>query len=282
MRQHHFKKFLAICLALVFWDAAPANAQLVINELMQSNIDCVMDDLKEYPDSWVELYNTGSTGVKLNQYKIGVTENAAEAWALPNQTIGGKQHVLVCCDKEAKKLHTDFRLESGKGMNIYLFKDGKVVDKVTELLKQPAPNISYGRETDGSEAWGYQLTPTPSAANKGGICEHDHILGTPVFSEPGRVYANQKDITLTLSLPEGSPEGTIIRYTTDGSDPSDDSNERHEYTQGETGFSATGVSKVRAYAVKETYENSEIAELSIVMGDTHDLKVGDLESLIQY
>ena len=222
MRQHHFKKFLAICLALVFWDAAPANAQLVINELMQSNIDCVMDDLKEYPDSWVELYNTGSTGVKLNQYKIGVTENAAEAWALPDQTIGGKQHVLVCCDKEARKLHTDFRLESGKGMNIYLFKDGKVVDKVTELLKQPAPNISYGREKDGSEAWGYQLTPTPSAANKGGICEHDHILGTPVFSEPGRVYANQKDITLTLSLPEGSPEGTIIRYTTDGSEPTNE------------------------------------------------------------
>ena len=33
------------------------NAQLVINELMQSNIDCIMDDLNEFPDSWVELYN---------------------------------------------------------------------------------------------------------------------------------------------------------------------------------------------------------------------------------
>ena len=34
---------------------ASAPAQVVINELMQSNIDCVMDDLNEFPDSWVEL-----------------------------------------------------------------------------------------------------------------------------------------------------------------------------------------------------------------------------------
>jgi hypothetical protein len=204
---------------MVFGSLAPADAQLVINELMQSNIDCVMDDLNEFPDSWVELYNTGNSGVKLNEYKIGVTENASEAWTLPNQTIGAKQYVLVCCDKEATKLHTNFRLETGKGMELYLFKSGKVVDQVTGLLKQPAPNISYGRQTDGSETWGYQLTPTPKAANTGGICEHDHILRNPVFSEPGRVYANRHTITLTLSLPEGSPEGTIIRYTTNGSEP---------------------------------------------------------------
>ena len=39
---------------------ATAHAELIINELMQSNIDCIMDDLKEFPDSWVELYNAGS------------------------------------------------------------------------------------------------------------------------------------------------------------------------------------------------------------------------------
>ena len=208
-----------LILAMVFGGAAHTSAQLVINELMQSNIDCVMDDLNDYPDSWVELYNSGTASINLKDYKIGVTDNEAEAWALPNQTVGIKQYVLVCCDKEAKKLHTDFRLETGKGMELYLFKSGKVVDQVTGLLKQPAPNISYGRETDGSETWGYQLTPTPKATNTGGICDHDHILGDPVFSEPGRVYAQKRTITLTLSLPEGSPEGTVIRYTTNGSEP---------------------------------------------------------------
>ena len=38
-----------------------AQAQLVINEIMQSNIDCVMDDINEFPDSWVELYNAGNS-----------------------------------------------------------------------------------------------------------------------------------------------------------------------------------------------------------------------------
>ena len=208
-----------LILAMVFGGAAHTSAQLVINELMQSNIDCVMDDLNDYPDSWVELYNSGTASINLKDYKIGVTDNEAEAWALPNQTVGIKQYVLVCCDKEAKKLHTDFRLETGKGMELYLFKSGKVVDQVTGLLKQPAPNISYGRETDGGDTWGYQLTPTPKATNTGGICEHDHILGDPVFSEPGRVYAQKRTITLALSLPEGSPEGTMIRYTTNGSEP---------------------------------------------------------------
>ena len=40
-----------------------SHAQLVINELMQSNIDCVMDDLNDFPDSWVELYNSGITDI---------------------------------------------------------------------------------------------------------------------------------------------------------------------------------------------------------------------------
>ena len=212
-------RIIAICLAMVLGSMTPADAQLVINELMQSNIDCVMDDLNDYPDSWVELYNMGNTDIKLNQYKIGVTDNATEAWTLPNQTIGARQYVLVCCDKEAKKLHTDFRLESGKGMELYLFNNGKIVDQVMGLKKQPAPNISFGRETDGSATWGYQLTPTPKASNTGGICEHDQILGNPVFSETGRVYAKEHTISLTLNLPEGSPEGTVICYTLDGSEP---------------------------------------------------------------
>ena len=41
-------------------------AQVVINELMQSNVDCIMDDLDDFPDSWVELYNTGDKVVDLS------------------------------------------------------------------------------------------------------------------------------------------------------------------------------------------------------------------------
>ena len=195
------------------------HAQLVINELMQSNIDCIMDDLNEFPDSWVELYNTGTAAVNLKDWRLGLSDKAGEAWQLSNKQIGPGEYALVFCDKVGKNLHTDFRLESGKGGSLYLFQGQTIVDKVEDLPKQPAPNIAYGRKTDGSNEWGYQLTPTPEGANTGEVCDHDHILGEPVFSEPGKVFNGNKTFNLQLSLPEGSPEGTEIRYTTNGSEP---------------------------------------------------------------
>lgn len=195
---------------------ASAPAQVVINELMQSNIDCVMDDLNEFPDSWVELYNSGTTSVNLNQYAISDKDNVEKAWKLPGITLKPGKHILVYCDKEENGLHTPFRLESGKGCAVYLFCNGEVIDKVEGLKKQPAPNIAYGRETDASDTWGYMATPTPAAANCGETCKD--ILGSPVFSEKGRVMKNGQAFKLTLTLPEGS-EGAEIRYTTNGSEP---------------------------------------------------------------
>ncbi len=210
-------KLQSTLIACLLASTAPMHAQLVINELMQSNIDCIMDDLNEFPDSWVELYNAGNTAVNLGEYKLGKNNKENKAWQLPSQTVAAKQYVIIYCDKEETGLHTDFRLESGKGGEVYLFKGGEIVDQVTEMKKMPAPNIAYGRKTDGSDTWGYQAEPTPNAAN----CDKTvkDLLGEPVFSIPGSVFTTSGSHTLTLSLPEGTPEGAEIRYTTDGSEP---------------------------------------------------------------
>jgi hypothetical protein len=198
---------------------ATPGVRLVVNELMQSNIDCVMDDLNEFPDSWVELYNDGSAAAKLNRYSLGITPNADEAWPLPDKTVAAGGHILIYCDKVGDGLHAPFRLETNKDFALYLFCNGQLIDQVDGLKKQPAPNIAYGRETDGSAEWGYQLTPTPGSPNSGEVCDHDHILGLPVFSEPGRVVTNDTSFRLVLSVPEGSPIGTEIRYTINGTEP---------------------------------------------------------------
>ena len=198
-----------------------AKAQLVINELMQSNVDCIMDELNEFPDSWVELYNTGNTDINIKDYRVGISDKADEAWRLPDAILGPKEFALVLCDKEATIMHTHFRLESGKGCNVYLFKGSNIIDKVTDLPKQPAPNIAYGRKVDGGNEWGYQLHPTPRQANTGETT--DNILGDPVFSESGRIFTQGSPLSLTLSLPEGSPQGTKILYTVDASEPTSES-----------------------------------------------------------
>ena len=192
---------------------------LIINELMQSNIDCVMDSLNEFPDSWIELYNDGTIDVNLDAYKLGISNNIEEAFPLPNKIVKPKEHVLIYCDKVGEKYHTDFRLESGKNGEIWLFHNGLAVDNVTKLAKQPAPNIAYGRETDGCNVWGYQLIPTPGETNSGQICDGSHILSVPLFSETGRCSSGDSSIQLTLTLPKDAPSGTEIRYTVDGSEP---------------------------------------------------------------
>ena len=240
------KILLAVLMVTATSLPVAAQSPLVINELMQSNIDEVFDDLNDFPDSWVELYNTTSEPISLANYKIGtkINENGqpVNAWQLPsNVVVPAYGYQLVYCDKsydklvedlsfkvglsnddkERLKLHTNFRLESGKGCVVYLFKGG-VLDEsasmVDSLKKQPAPNIAFGRELDGSAKWGYELVPTPGSANGGGLTKKK-ILGQPIFSDSGFVKTSPDPLELTISLPEDSPEGTRIYYTTNGKEP---------------------------------------------------------------
>ena len=215
-------KYTKILCAAAFGAITPiASSQLIINELMQSNIDCIMDDLNEFPDSWVELYNAGSVVVNLGEYSLGVKEKASKAYKLPSRNVAPGGYVVIYCDKAETGLHTSFRLESGKDGAVYLFKGSEIVDKLEGMKKMPAPNIAYGRTTDGADEWGYQLEATPGQANCGRTSSK--ILGEPVFSVPGRVSSEQ--FTLEINVPEGSPEGTQVRYTTDGTEPTATSRE---------------------------------------------------------
>ena len=214
-------KLLSLLVAIVLGGTASAQT-LKINEIMQSNIECIMDDLNEFPDSWVELYNPSDQAINLKDYKIGTKDKEKKAWQLPDKVVPAGGFVVIYCDKEGKednRLHADFRLESGKDGNLYLFKDGEIVDKLEKLAKMPAPDIAYGRKTDGADEWGYQLTPSAGKANTGEICDAKHILKAPVFSEKGRVTSTNSAISLELSLPDGAPEGAYITYTTNGSEP---------------------------------------------------------------
>jgi hypothetical protein len=219
-----FLLFITAASAVSAWCAEEAKT-LVINELMQSNVENIMDDITEFPDSWIELYfpmTDAAIVENLGDYKIGTKDKASKAWQLPEMWVNPGQHIIIYCDKEGKednRLHTDFRLESGKDGKLYLFKGDEIVDKLEGMAKMPAPDVAYGRKTDGADEWGYQLTPTPGKANTGEICDGKHILGTPVFSEKGRVVSGNATINLTLSLPDGAPEGAVIRYTTNGSEP---------------------------------------------------------------
>ncbi len=222
-------QMLRICFFILFFQiiVIPSKGQpLVINELMQSDVNVFWNDRCEYSDSWVELYNTSPDSISLADYKIGIKVDGnrpVKAWQLPDYVkVPPYGYQIVSCDKLGDGLHTDFRLESGKGCVVYLFKNDVLEESasvVDSLESQPAPNIAFGRESDGANKWGYELKPTPGTANAGGVCQRDHILGHPVFSVQGMVKTDDSPIQLTLSLPEGCPEGTRIYYSTTGREP---------------------------------------------------------------
>lgn len=190
---------------------------VVINELMQSNIDYLMVD-KDYPDSWVELYNGTEKDVNIRNWYIGLEADYTTGYKIPQNTIipaGG--HLVIYCDKEAKGLHTNFRLESGKGGSIYLFSSSKnLVDSKVNMAKMPAANVAYGRVTDGAEEWQYEVTATAGASNNSVGAKN--VLPNPIFSVEGGVL--NSPVALTISIPEGDyPDDTKLYVTLDGSEP---------------------------------------------------------------
>lgn len=211
-------KLLILFGVIFYWcSVSPMHAQLIINEIMQSNIDCTMDDINEFPDSWVELYNPTTKAIMLNDYAIGLTDDPEEAFPLPMERVRAHSYMLIYCDKENNGLHASFRLESTKKGKLYLFKGDSIVDQLTSIPKQPSPNIAYGRLTEESDEWGWQVTPTPKKANCGQIATT--VLEAPLFSPRGSLITHNNPVTVTLSLPAGAPADAEIRYTTDGSEP---------------------------------------------------------------
>ncbi len=212
-------KHLKYYIIAILWGCCytNANSTIYINELMQSNIDCIMDDLNEFPDSWLELYNSSDSDVNIKGYTLSLNEDGSEGYVLPSAIVPAKGFLIIYCDKEANNLHASFRIDSGKG-SLYLFdNNGNLIDGIEKIKKQPAPNIAYGRVNDGSKNWGYQISPSPGAPNTGEITED--VLDAPLFSIPGGVWSEQIPIDLELSLPDSAPSNAIIRYTLDGKEP---------------------------------------------------------------
>ena len=216
MMHNYYLKLLAILIVL-FFNTSVTKAQIVINEVMQSNLNIIMDDWNEYPDSWVELYNAGNTPVNIQNYGLGTKSKYSSSYLLPYHMLQPKSFLIIYCDKEENGMHASFRLESGSKGNVYLFdNNGTQIDAITNMAAMPSPDVAYGRTEDGGANWNYMVTPTPGKSNNSSVST-DVILPYPLFSVEGGLYSSP--FTLTLAVPDDAPEGTVLSYTLNGSEP---------------------------------------------------------------
>lgn len=203
------------CYLILLMSFVVATSQTVmLNEIMQSNVNSLFVE-SDFPDSWVELYNNSNKSIDIDRWYIGPTSNLQDAYCLRcSSKIAPKSYLLVYCDKKDYALHTDFRLESGKG-EIFLFDaHGVLVDKLF-YPKMLAPDVAFGRREDGTDDWQFELKPTPNGSNWGG--GSTLVSPDPTFSIAGKVMSDPQELSVTI--PEGAPEHSLLYWTLDGSEP---------------------------------------------------------------
>jgi hypothetical protein len=212
------KKFLpSLLLLCLFSSRAPLSAQVLINEILASNASVNADpDFNTYSD-WVELYNAGATAVNLGGYFISDNPTTPDKYFIPNGvSIPAHGYLLIWLDGNSIGLHAGFKA-SAAGESILLSNSiGTLLDQVDYPAQ--TVNISYGRSSDGTGAWGFFTHPTPGASNNNSPF-FDGFAEFVTHCSPAGGFFNG---TQTVTIRNPSQVGTV-RYTIDGAVPTESS-----------------------------------------------------------
>lgn len=199
---------------LVFSFAISHAQDIAINEIMASNNTTISDEDGDFED-WIELYNYGATSVNLEGFGLTDDADLPFKWVFPSFTLAPNAYVLIWASNKdrtavGEPLHTNFKISSG-GEAILLTNAASVlVDEAPSVALDP--DVSYGRQPNGTGPWLFFYTSTPNASNTGtGLPE---LLVPPTFSQASGLYTNAFDLTISHSNPDA-----VIVYTTDGSEP---------------------------------------------------------------
>lgn len=213
---------------------------------------------------WIELVNLGDTAVNLQDWGLSDRVGRPRKWQFGNVTVQPGEYLLVFPSGLTESptgsgaIHADFRL-SAMGETVVLSRpDGAIVDKL--VVPKLEMNNSYGRDFDRGGLFYYD-EPTAGAKNtSAGFTGYASTVG---IDTPGGIYV--RPISVTLS----APEGVRIRYTTDGSNPTETVG--HDYTGPIEIKSDNVVLRARGFA--DGLKPSDITTESYLMNVYHILPV---------
>ena len=190
---------------------------LVINELMASNAGEVMSPAINF-DSWIELYNPGDEDVDIRGMYLSNDAQNLMLWRLPGYVtkVPAKGFRVVWLgSNDITSRQAPFRLDCDGGTICLTDDDGELVASVTypEALSRTA----WARKQDGGEEWGWTAQATPGATNTTATFA-DKRLPAPVVDQGSQLFSNSVSVKVQI------PEGTTLRFTTDGTIPTTKSN----------------------------------------------------------
>lgn len=171
---------------------------------------------------WIELKNTGASPVNLGGWTLTDSATKPAKWTFPSSASipAGGYLVVACSGRDIKTpkngglLHTNFSLNS-KGEYLALRDSAGMLQ--SELTGTPNQNAFHTWGLDpGSGQYRFLPRGTPGAANVAGSATK--ITAEVDFDKPTGFHA--APLTVALST---ATSGATIRYTLDGSEPSETS-----------------------------------------------------------
>ncbi|MCU0645472.1 MAG: lamin tail domain-containing protein, partial [bacterium] len=179
---------------------------IVINEIMSSNTKTIYDEDGDTPD-WLELYNCSSEQINIQGYSLSDDSLDIKKWRFGNAVINPGEYLIVfASDKDTSMnfWHTNFKISASGECIILSDCDGLVLEQVE--MPASESDVSYGRISDGSLPWIFQM-PSPGSTSKGE--EIQDFSDSVSVSLPGGFYSS----TVAIELSAGESD---IFYTLDG------------------------------------------------------------------
>ena len=189
-------------------------AQLMVTELQAANLDQWVDPSWNY-GGWVELYNPSSRGVTLtNCWLSDEGDNLKKICITQPTAIPAKSYGVLWLEHHDKYCLTQLDLKlDAEGDTLFLSNsNGKLI---LSLTYPPAiSRCSYARKSLTGDEWAWTANPTPGDANDGQTYS-DMRMETPTVNQPTQIYGGSLTVSVNI------PTGATLRYTTDGSTPTE-------------------------------------------------------------
>lgn len=203
----------AISYLFLLFIANMSFGQVVINEYSCSNMNGPTDAFGDRED-WVELYNPSATAVNLTGYFLSDKSSSIQKWMIPSGTLPANGYTMVFFSSRntvsGAEIHPNFTLSQTQGEWIILADPlANVIDSLKIRFVTKEDN-SFGRTTNGATNWSLFTTPTPNAANTGGV---NYYTPRPIMSIAPGFYNSAQSVVITCAN-----AAATIRYTIDGSD----------------------------------------------------------------
>lgn len=230
---------------------------IIINELQAANVDMYVDPSFNY-GTWVELYNPTAQTVSLqgcyvsddpaNLKKHRLTGKAGVVPANGYKVLWFDHHSKWALSQIDDKLDYD-------GGTFYISDENGVLI-ASQTYPEAISRTSYARTTDGGAEWGVTATPTPGRSNAGSVFTTKR-LDAPVVSKDACLFTSSMNVVVTI------PEGATLRYTTDGTTPTENNGEVSAYGL----FRVNGTTVYRFRLFQDGYLPSRVVTRSYIYKD---------------